>query len=100
MARKKPRGYGYVHVKKTKKKRKGRHSKRPNKGSKKKTYKRTRKQMMMKLITLFLLTFQSGPGYAVKQLPIMVAPEMTCHTALANNTMIKDDGVFNRKSRC
>ena len=36
MAQKKPRGYGYVHVKKTKKKRKGRHSKRPNKHSTKK----------------------------------------------------------------
>ena len=52
--------------------------------------------MIMKLITLFLLMAQSGPSYAVKQLPIMVAPEMTCHTALANNTMIKDDGVFYR----
>ena len=52
--------------------------------------------MMMKLITLFLLTFQSGPGYAVKQLPIMVAPEMTCHTAFANNTIQKDTSIYYR----
>ena len=31
MARKKPKGYGYVHVKQTKRKRPGRHSKKPNK---------------------------------------------------------------------
>ena len=52
--------------------------------------------MIMKLITLFLLMAQSGPSYAVKQLPIMVAPEMTCHTALANNSIQKDEGVFYR----
>jgi len=38
----KPRAYGYVHVKQTRKKRKGRHSKRPNKGSRRK--KKTRGQ--------------------------------------------------------
>jgi len=38
MARKKPKAYGYKHIKKTRKKRKGRHSKRPN--PKHKTYKR------------------------------------------------------------
>ena len=48
----------------------------------------------MKLITLFLLMAQSGPNYAVKQLPIMVAPEMTCHTALANNSIQKDTGIY------
>jgi len=31
MARKKPKGYGYVHVKQTKRKRPGRHSKKTNK---------------------------------------------------------------------
>jgi len=31
MARKRPRGYGYVHVKNKQRKRPGRHSKRPNK---------------------------------------------------------------------
>ena len=36
MASKKPRGYGYTHVTKTRKKRKGRHSKRPNKSGRKK----------------------------------------------------------------
>ena len=50
--------------------------------------------MIMKLITLFLLMAQSGPSYAVKQLPIMVAPEMTCHTALANNSIQKDTGIY------
>jgi len=30
MARKKPKAYGYKHIKKTRKKRKGRHSKRAN----------------------------------------------------------------------
>ena len=39
MARKKPKAYGYKHIKKTRKKRKGRHSKRPNKGSRIKRYK-------------------------------------------------------------
>ena len=34
MARKKPKAYGYKHITKIKKKRKGRHSKRPNKHSK------------------------------------------------------------------
>ena len=41
MGRKRPRGYGYVHTTKIRKKRKGRHSKRPNKSSRKK---RTRGQ--------------------------------------------------------
>ena len=41
MGRKKPRGYGYIHVTKTRKKHKGRHSKRPNKSSRPK---RTRGQ--------------------------------------------------------
>ena len=50
----------------------------------------------MKLITLFLLMSQSSSGYAIKQLPIIVAPEMTCHTALANNTIIKDTGIYYR----
>ena len=50
----------------------------------------------MKLVTLFLFMAQSGPSYAIKQLPLMVVPEMTCHTALANNTIIKDTGVFYR----
>jgi len=36
MARKKPKGYGYVHVKKQQRKRPGRHSKRPNKRSQRK----------------------------------------------------------------
>jgi len=36
MARKKPRGYGYVHVKATHRKRPGRHSKKANKKRKKK----------------------------------------------------------------
>ena len=36
MGSKKPRGYGYVHAPKIRKKRKGRHSKRPNKSSRKK----------------------------------------------------------------
>ena len=36
MGSKKPRGYGYVHAPKIRKKRKGRHSKRPNKHSTKK----------------------------------------------------------------
>jgi len=36
MARKKPKAYGYVHVKKTQRKRPGRHTKRPNKHSKRK----------------------------------------------------------------
>ena len=30
MARKKPKAYGYLHVKQTRKKRKGRHAKNPN----------------------------------------------------------------------
>ena len=33
MARKRPRGYGYVHVKQAKRKRPGRHSKKVNKHS-------------------------------------------------------------------
>ena len=36
MARKRPRGYCYVHVKQTKRKRPGRHSKKVNKKRKKK----------------------------------------------------------------
>ena len=36
MAQKKPRAYGYVHVKQTKRKRPGRHSKKANKKRKKK----------------------------------------------------------------
>ena len=36
MAQKRPRGYGYVHIKQTKRKRPGRHSKRPNKHGKRK----------------------------------------------------------------
>ena len=36
MTRTKPKAYGYIHTKQTKKKRQGRHSKRPNKHSTKK----------------------------------------------------------------
>jgi len=36
MTRKKPKAYGYKHIQKTRKKRQGRHSKRPNKHSTKK----------------------------------------------------------------
>jgi len=36
MAHKRPRGYGYVHVKRTQRKRPGKHSKRPNKHTKRK----------------------------------------------------------------
>ena len=39
MARKKPKGYGYVHVKQTKRKRPGRHAKKANKKERKKKYK-------------------------------------------------------------
>ena len=38
MARKRPRGYGYVHVKKQQRKRPGRHSKKVNKRNKRKKY--------------------------------------------------------------
>jgi len=38
MAHKKPRGYGYVHVKQTKRKRPGHHSKKVNKHSTRKKY--------------------------------------------------------------
>ena len=38
MARKKPKAYGYKHIKRTRKKRKGRHAKNPN--PKHKVYKR------------------------------------------------------------
>jgi len=34
----KPKGYGYVHVKRTQRKRPGRHSKRPNKNNPHKRY--------------------------------------------------------------
>ena len=36
MARKKPRAFGYVHIKHKQRKRPGRHSKRPNKRNKRK----------------------------------------------------------------
>ena len=36
MSRKKPRAYGFVHVKKQQRKRPGRHAKKPNKRSKRK----------------------------------------------------------------
>ena len=36
---------------------------------------------MMKLITLFLFTATSSTTYAVKQIPMMVAPEIMCYEA-------------------
>ena len=52
--------------------------------------------MIKKLVTIFLLMAQSGPSYAIKQIPIMVAPEMTCYTALADKTIQKDTGIYYR----
>ena len=52
--------------------------------------------MIKKLVTIFLLMAQSGPTYAIKQLPIMVAPEMSCHTALAKKTIKHDTGIYYR----
>ncbi|ANS05355.1 hypothetical protein [uncultured Mediterranean phage] len=50
---------------------------------------------MMKLITLFLYFATSGSTYTIDKLPLILGPEMTCFTALDNNTIIKQlpDGV-------
>jgi len=44
----------------------------------------------MKFITLFLMIVQSGASYTVKQVPIMMLPEMSCYTGLENNTIINE----------